>query len=438
MSLPSTDKSRQQSSIRSFFAPKQPTYAPPPSSASTAQQQSRATPPPPPSATASQPSRLPRPNTGTNGASPPPSLHPQATISPILPEHIPALRRITSLLLPVNYPDSFWARLSDPQSSGAFSRVLLWTDDNDPSQQQQQQQQQQPIPSPKVIGGLVCRPEPSPFPAETPGTTRPNALYIQSLVLLSPYRSLGLAAALLEDVAGAAALSPDWACDTVWAHVWTDNAEGLRWYLARGFEREPEEVQGYYFKLRPDSAWIVRRRITISSGDGDGSWDARQRAALKTIPTTATTTATAMATIPPSITAAAANLPLGGWAPGSTSMTAPPVHATTAPPPPASRSGATSPLPSPGLDPCLIRGTAAPPAKGGTSYQNTRPETEWNDLPADMHASRGGSKSNNGENGNGNGNLGVPGGGSGASSRSSSAGGRRKRDRAYPAAAFGS
>ncbi|RYP24126.1 hypothetical protein DL767_008656 [Monosporascus sp. MG133] len=433
MSLPSTNKSGQQSSIRSFFAPKQPTYAPRPSSASTAQQQSRATPPPPPpSATASQPSPLPPPNTGTNGASPPPSLHPQATISPILPEHIPALRRITSLLLPVNYPDSFWARLSDPQSSGAFSRVLLWTDDNDPSQQQQKQQKP-PTPSPKVIGGLVCRPEPSPFPAETPGTTQPNALYIQSLVLLSPYRSLGLAAALLEDAAGTAALSPDWACDTVWAHVWTDNAEGLRWYLARGFEREPEEIQGYYFKLRPDSAWIVRRRITISSGDGHGSWDARQRAALKTTPTTATTMATAMATIPPSITAAAANLPLGGGPPGSTSMSTLP----------ATRSGTTSPLPSPGPDPGLIRGAAAPPPKRGTSYQNTRPETEWNDLPADMHVPRGGNKSNNGENWNGN--LGVPGGGngnggggSGGSSRSSSAGGRRKRDRAYPAAAFGS
>ncbi|RYP72804.1 hypothetical protein DL771_003988 [Monosporascus sp. 5C6A] len=410
MSLPSANKSGQQSSIRSFFAPKQPAYAPPPSSA---QQQSKATPPP---------------NAGTNRASLPPSLHPQATISPMLPEHIPALRRITSLLLPVNYPDSFWARLSDPQSSGAFSRVLLWTDDNDPSQRQQQPSTQ----SPKVIGGLVCRPEPSPFPAETPGT-RPNVLYIQSLVLLSPYRSLGLAAALLEDAAGAAALSPDWACDTVWAHVWTDNAEGLRWYLARGFEREPEEVQGYYFKLRPDSAWIVRRRITIGSGDGDGSGDTRQRAALKTAPTTATTTATAMATIPPSITAAAANLPLGGGPPGSTPM----------PAPPATRSGATSPLPSPGPDPGLIRGAAAPPPKRGTSYQNTRPETEWNDLPADMHTPRGGNNNNNGENGNGN--LGVPSGGngnsgasSGASSRSSSAAGRRKRDRAYPAAAFGS
>ncbi|RYP50641.1 hypothetical protein DL768_003860 [Monosporascus sp. mg162] len=440
MSLPSTNKSGQQSSIRSFFAPKQPTYAPRPSSASTAQQQSKAT---PPSATASQASPLPPPNPGTNGASLPSSLHPQATISPILPEHIPALRRITSLLLPVNYPDSFWARLSDPQSSGAFSRVLLWTDDNDPSQQQQQQQQQPPTPNPKVIGGLVCRPEPSPFHAETPGTTRPNALYIQSLVLLSPYRSLGLAAALLEDAAGAAALSPDWACDTVWAHVWTDNAEGLRWYLARGFEREPEEVRGYYFKLRPDSAWIVRRRITIGGGGGDGSGDVRQRAALKTTPTTATTTATATATIPPSITAAAANLPLGGRPHGSTSVPAPPVHATTAPPPPATRSGATSRLPSPGPDPGLIGGAPAAPPKRGTSYQNTRPETEWNDLPADMHTPRGSNRGGNGENGNGN--LDVPGGGngnggggSGASSRSSSAAGRRKRDRAYPAAAFGS
>lgn len=418
MSLPSTNgKTGQQASIRSFFTPKQPAYVPPPSSSSYQQRPAAPPPPPPPSATAatiSPPLPSPPNASETNGtpseippaALPrPASLHPQATISPILPEHIPALRRITSLLLPVNYPDSFWARLSDPQSSGAFSRVLLWTDgepssSNDPSQLQSQPQS----PQPKVIGGLVCRPEPSPFPLQPPNTyqqqqqqSSSNALYIQSLVLLSPYRSLGLAAALLDDVARAAALSPLWACDVVWAHVWTDNADGLRWYLARGFEREPGEIAGYYFKLRPDSAWIVKRRIdgrgrggeAISNGNGNGITGGGDMPATSTIP--------------PSTTAAAANL-------------APPPP----PPPSTSRPG---PSPNPGAG-----------SGSGMSYQNARPQTEWNDLPADMHVSRSGSSTSlavpagNGNNG---------GGGSGASSRSSSAVGRKKKDRAYPAAAFG-
>lgn len=329
----------------------------------------------------------------------PASLHPQATISPIQASHIPALRRITSLLLPVNYPDSFWARLSDPQSSGAFSRVLLWTDSSSSS-------------DPKVIGGLVCRPEPSP-PTAQPAAAEENSLYIQSLVLLSPYRGLGLAAALLADAARAAAQSP-WACAAVWAHVWTDNADGLRWYLARGFEREPGEIAGYYFKLRPDSAWIVRRRIDgkereiTSNGDGDGNGDGNGNNRVGG--SLATAAPPAGATIPPSITAAAANLPPPPQSLAATSNST----STTAPPP-------ARPGPNPNNT-----------GSSGLSFQNARPETEWNDLPADMHVSRNGSSHN----------LAVPvggnsgGGGSGASSRSSS-GGRKKKDRAYPAAAFG-
>ncbi|KAF4446122.1 Pre-mRNA-splicing factor [Fusarium albosuccineum] len=72
-------------------------------------------------------------------------------------------------------------------------------------------------------------------------------------------------------------------------------------------------------------------------------------------------------------------------------------------------------------------GASRPPLPhSGRSYQNQRPETEWNDLPDDM-ANRllvPPPRGNPGESG------------SGASSRSSSTA-RKKRDRAYPAAAFG-
>ncbi|OTA97643.1 hypothetical protein M434DRAFT_65315 [Hypoxylon sp. CO27-5] len=384
MSLPSTNSNGNgQSSIKNFFKPKSPSYTPPP--AVTRMQ--GAVPPPPPPPAAARPTAIPGQSGPKSPLSPlpasipptrPASLHPQATIAPILPEYIPALRRITSLLLPVNYPDSFYARLSDPLSSGAFSRVLLWSDPSDPNSNA----------APKVIGGLVCRPEPSPFTShrnkpQTPTTpeSQPNALYIQSLVLLAPYRQLGLAAALLDEVVRIAADSP-FACNEVYAHVWTDNEDGLRWYLARGFTKHGE-IQGYYFKLKPDSAWIVRRQI--ASNDIGST-------------TTASANGTAT-TIPPSVTAAAANL-LTRQTPTPPAAAPTPASGTlSAPPPPRGTSSGSSPNRSPGL-----------------SYQKTRPETEWNDLPADMHASAPGSN---------------------ASSRSSSAAPRKKRDRAYPAAAFG-
>ncbi|KAI1273678.1 acyl-CoA N-acyltransferase [Xylaria sp. FL0933] len=389
-----------QSSIRNFFRPKPPAYAAPPS-ASKREKHSTPTPPPstPPPPTKTTPKTTTQPSRPAN-------LHPQASISRIKPEHIPALRRITSLLLPVNYPDSFYARLSDPLSSGAFSRVITWRDEKKGSSGVE-----------KVIGGLVCRPEPSPFhdgtvdsrrrsSAPTVPSPQPNALYIQSLVLLSPYRGLGLATALLDEVVADAAQS-EFACDAVWAHVWTQNEEAMQWYTARGFARI-EEVKKYYHKLHPDSAWIVRRDIGPGAvlglgGSGPG-------AGMET------------KTMEPgnSVTAAVANLP---------------INAPVAPLPSPSPGVAPSPqpemskIPSNPVAPPLSRPPPNPLPNSsrstpGQSFQNMRPETEWNDLPPDMQVSKPGSSNS----------LSVP--GSNASSRSSSAA-RKKRDRAYPAAAFG-
>ncbi|KAI0439441.1 acyl-CoA N-acyltransferase [Xylaria telfairii] len=402
MSLPSN--SNAQPSIRNFFRPKQPAYVAPPSASKRGKQP--ATPPSAPPTTATttiQPA-------ATTPPSRPANLHPQASISRIRPEHIPALRRITSLLLPVNYPDSFYARLSDPLSSGAFSRVILWRDDK-----------KSPNGPGKVIGGLVCRLEPSPFHASTADGPRarrggpttpsaqPNALYIQSLVLLSPYRGLGLAAALLDEVVADAARS-DFACETVWAHVWTQNEEGMQWYTARGFARV-EEVKKYYHKLHPDSAWIVRREMGPGAVLGlDSSISSAGREPNTVGPSS-------------SVTAAVANFPVDTLD-DSPSPSSPGVT----PPPPLETLSKTSSLPANSTAPSTSRPPPNPLPQSSRStpsqsFQNSRPETEWNDLPLDMQTGK--TSANN---------LSVP--GSNASSRSSSSA-RKKRDRAYPAAAFG-
>ncbi|KAK8072176.1 hypothetical protein PG996_005524 [Apiospora saccharicola] len=386
MSLPSHNGG--QSSIRSFFQPKQPAYAAPPSAA-TAPQQAAAAPAqvtaqqPPLQSQQQQPSPQPvaavelpdeavtPPSVAVPGAKP--THHPNITISPILPSHIPSLRRITARLLPVRYSDSFYAALSDPDSSGAFSRVLLWTDTGDNK--------------PTVIGGLVCRPEKlyQPRPDEQFVDAIPNALYIQSLVLNEPYRRLGLAGALLNEVCGVASRDSRWACRTVCAHVWTQNNEGMAWYVARGFTRIEPPVDAYYRMLTPNDAWIVRREIGGGSG-GNG-----QPAATTTMKNGSEAESRAT--------------------PAVVSFTNPssPLPSPSGPPPPPMGNGPPRPGPSPSS------------ASSGQSFQNARPETEWNDLPAEMSRT-----------------LAVPSSGvsSGASSRSSSTL-RKKRDRAYPAAAFG-
>ncbi|KAK3389126.1 hypothetical protein B0T20DRAFT_425413 [Sordaria brevicollis] len=455
----------QQPSILSFFQPKhqqqkQQQHAPPPrdcvnGAATTANVLPNPPgpvpppPPPPPAASltsAPPPQQVPaRPGLGPATAilpanipvlPSPPSIPSQASIVPVAEHHITTLRRINSLLLQVAYPDAFYAKVLEPLASGLFSRVILWSDD--------------PTSEPKVIGGVVCRLEPNPFldnngqpqapqipsnqlppsSSSSPGGIAPvnsspyHAIYIQSLALLSPYRSLGLAAAALDHIIASASLLPAAGSSidvrTIYAHVWTENEEGLQWYGQRGFWTEGRDpVRGYYFKLRPDTAWIVRRDIGPSAQEIREPLGAAnslpKRPTMASSATTATTPATATGVL-----AAAVNLP-------SLSKTTPP------PPPPPSKSPVAPP---PSSTPGSLAPTSRPPPPSrpstGMSYQNTRPETEWNDLPPEMvqlSVPTGGA-------GNGTSTTGS-GATSAVSSRSSSVAPKKKKGRAYPSAAFG-
>ena len=48
--------------------------------------------------------------------------------------------------------------------------------------------------------------------------------------------------------------------------MWEANEEAAEWYRKRGFDVGVEVVDGYYRKLRPSGARVVRRRI------GVGDW----------------------------------------------------------------------------------------------------------------------------------------------------------------------
>ncbi|KAI8301115.1 putative N-acetyltransferase san [Colletotrichum sp. SAR11_59] len=279
------------------------------------------------------------------------------SIRRVTPTDIQALRRINSLLLPVAYPEQFYAGALQ----GPFSRVITWSDTSSSPTTTQ------------VIGGVVSRVEPSPFPPTTISSEPEHALYIQSLTLLSPYRSHGLATATLDNIIAAASSVPGVNLRHVYAHVWTDNDEGIKWYTSRGFEQFGDELRGYYIKLRPDSAYIVRRSIGPLSLSSNSQHHHQ------------TTMAAAISAGP---TAAVANLP-----PMNTRVAA----------------GANGDTDRPLMTP------------SGQSFQNRRAETEWNDLPADMAPPMLAPPRSNSA--------------SGASSRSSSAA-RKKKDRAYPAAAF--
>lgn len=123
---------------------------------------------------------------------------------------------------------------------------------------------------PKVIGGIQCRIEPIPtVPSNSTPTPPQFALYVQTLATLSPYRSLGVASALLDAIVTAALQYHSSASGhvvEVYAHVWEANEDALEWYVKRGFQIEQGVVEGYYRKLRPSGARIVKRRL------GVGDW----------------------------------------------------------------------------------------------------------------------------------------------------------------------
>jgi ribosomal protein S18 acetylase RimI-like enzyme len=50
----------------------------------------------------------------------------------------------------------------------------------------------------------------------------------------------------------------EWSVDEVYAHVWEANDEALEWYQRRGFGVTGEIQDGYYKKLRPTGARVVR------------------------------------------------------------------------------------------------------------------------------------------------------------------------------------
>lgn len=185
------------------------------------------------------------------------SIDPRAQIVPIQPGHVTSIKRINGLLLCISYPPWFYQQLSPPTSYSSYSRAILWSD--------------KPGAPQTVIGSLITRRDPvTEFNRDgkkegvEPDDT---ALYIAALTLLSPYRGKGLAQAALESVIRQIVSTPETqeagGIKSLYAHVWTENVEGLEWYEKMGFHKGDKPVEGYYQKLQPSTAWVLRRNISV-------------------------------------------------------------------------------------------------------------------------------------------------------------------------------
>lgn len=215
-----------------------------------------------------------------------PTPHPRIAIESVSTAHIPSLTRITGLLLPIRYPNSFYTAIITDPVVASLSRVAIYRDHPAPcpALPTSSAPNANPTSTDKVIGGIRCRLDRLPQitaellrnsqsqDSESPASG-PTNLYIQTLHLLSPYRGNGVAAALLNSLlfsetpkhedatskpAQVSGLVRHYNIRTVSAHVHEANEDALKWYIARGFQVEDAVVENYYRRLKPSGARIVK------------------------------------------------------------------------------------------------------------------------------------------------------------------------------------
>ncbi|KAF2839788.1 acyl-CoA N-acyltransferase [Patellaria atrata CBS 101060] len=177
------------------------------------------------------------------------ALPSNVTLEHLTPETLPAFKRLNALLLPIPYPQKFYDEIfSDPITAG-ITLMALWH--SKPSTASMSSPSEPSTSKPTLVAAIRCR--------ILPTESKPT-LYISTIGILSPYRSHGLATHLLSRVLSHAIEEYD--VGTVSAHVWEANAEGREWYRKRGFE-EVEWEEGYYRRLKPNTAIRVERRVGV-------------------------------------------------------------------------------------------------------------------------------------------------------------------------------
>jgi ribosomal protein S18 acetylase RimI-like enzyme len=167
----------------------------------------------------------------------------QASLARITAETLPSFRRMTSILLPVPYPDKFYNETIHDKVTNSISMVALWSDTSTPSAVR-----------PRVVSGIRCR-----LLAKSPGgQTQGPSLYISTITTLAPFRGHGLASALLRYVTARAI--EDYSITTVTAHMWEANEEARQWYVSLGFQEITFDPV-YYHKIKPTGAYLLERTV---------------------------------------------------------------------------------------------------------------------------------------------------------------------------------
>ena len=180
------------------------------------------------------------------------SLSPNVELRTCRKEDISNLKRLTGLLLPIPYPEKFYRDIIEDPVTSNITLLAMWHDNADSIRKEKG----------TLVGAIRCRILASPpVPVTTDGLNKEGPmLYLSTLVLLSPYRTHGIATHMLDILVKRAIEA--YGVTSIGAHVWEANTEGLEWYRKRGFEQVAKE-DSYYRRLKPQGAVVVRRRVRV-------------------------------------------------------------------------------------------------------------------------------------------------------------------------------
>ncbi|PRW56198.1 N-alpha-acetyltransferase 50 [Chlorella sorokiniana] len=155
------------------------------------------------------------------------------SFGPVNEKNIEQLRVLNRAIFPINYPERMYKDIL------AFPDVTHLAYHND-----------------VLVGAIACRLEKTPQGPQ---------LYILTLGVLAPYRGMGAGTALLERCLQAVAANLPEVSEAV-LHVQVNNESAIKFYSRFGFEIA-ETIAGYYKRLDPPDAVLLRRRLQPAAGD---------------------------------------------------------------------------------------------------------------------------------------------------------------------------
>ena len=152
-------------------------------------------------------------------------------------KNIDQVRKLNLAIFPVRYNEKFYNDLANSSTHQQYTQLAYFSD--------------------ILVGAICCRMEPQ------EGTS--YKVYIMTIGVLAPYRRLGIAHRLLDEILDRCSKAAD--CEEIYLHVQVGNDGALDFYKQHGFETG-EVVKDYYTRLDNNDAHFVSKKapfVTPSS-----------------------------------------------------------------------------------------------------------------------------------------------------------------------------